>query len=338
MKETPRFDLPPALSTLAESHDWLYSFIFWVSVVLFLAITGAVVWFAIRYHHRKHPKAASTPHNMALELTWTFTPLILLAFLFYKGMEGFLFGMVPPEEAIEIHATARQWQWSFRYPGGGESFDELVVPVGRPVKIVLQSADVVHAFYIPAFRVKRDAVPGMYTTVWFEATEEAETTLYCAEYCGAPETRPSGEPSVAASKTSKDNQGHSAMLAKVRVVSDAEYQSFLEGISKGGIPAECEQDPNPEACWGKQLVQKRACLACHNVDGSRSMGPTWKGLWGKERVFTDGTKVVADENYIRESILQPAAKVVKGYPPAMSPFPLPDEEIAAIVAYLKTLK
>ncbi len=329
MKETPRFDLPPALSTLAERHDWIYSFIFWVSVVLFVAITGAVVWFALRYRRSHHPKAVPTPHNMALELTWTFTPLLLLAFLFYKGMEGFLFGMVAPEDAVEIRATARQWKWTFHYPGGAESFDELIVPEGKPVKIVLYSEDVVHSFYIPEFRVKRDAVPGMYTTVWFQAKEQGEANLFCAEYCGAPDPKPGEEAS---------NRGHSAMLATVKIVSQEKFQAFLEEGAKGGIPAKCKNAPNPEACWGLQIVKNQGCLTCHSTTGERIVGPTWKGLWGKKRTFSDGSSAVADENYIRESIVQPAAKIVQGYPPGMSPFSLKDEQIAAIIAYMKTLK
>ena len=325
MKESVRFDLPPALSTLAEQHDWIFSFLFWVSVFFFVAITGTVVYFALRYRRRNHPKAEPTPHNMALELTWTFTPLLLLAFLFYKGMQGFMYGMVAPEDAVEIHATARQWAWDFRYPGGGETTGELVVPVGRPVKIVLNSVDVVHSFYIPEFRVKRDAVPGMYTMVWFQATKEGEAHVFCAEYCGAP-------------AGAEGNQGHSAMLAKVRIVSEAEFQKFLEENS-GGMPAQCKGQPNPDACWGKLIAQKKGCFACHGTDGKRQQpAPNWKGLWGSQRTLTDGRKVTFDENHVRESILRPRAKVTKGYNPIMPPFKLKDEQIDAIIAYMKSLK
>jgi cytochrome c oxidase subunit II len=323
MKEPASFDLPPALSTIAPEVDWLYDFIWWWSAFFFVVITALVVWFVIKYRRRPGVRAEPTGHNTPLELAWTFLPLILLVFLFHKGFQQYMEGMVAPPDALEVRVRAMQWNWEFEYENGATDMNELVVPVNTPVKLVMSSSDVLHAFFVPEFRVKRDVVPGQYTSVWFEATDQAEAPIYCAEYCGAP--------------TGSGNLGHSAMLGKVRVVSREEYEEYLEARFKP--PAECEDADNPAACWGELLFVRNGCNACHNVDGTTTQpAPNFKGLWQQERPLATGETVKADENYIRESILQPQAKIVQGYETIMMPpFRMNDKEIDAIIAYVREL-
>jgi cytochrome c oxidase subunit 2 len=324
------------MSTLAPEVDAMYYFIFWVSVASFVAIIGAAIYFMVRYRASKNPHATPPGHHDVLELFWTFAPLLLLIPMFHYGFKSYVHAMVAPAHSIEIRAQGKQWAWDFYYPGDVEpSPGELVVPVGKPVKMILASQDVLHSFFIPEFRVKRDLVPGMYSSVWFEAvmttgkfnpkTKKVEgeyLDLFCAEYCGT---------------------SHSKMLAKVYVVSEADYKAFID--AKDSPPAECEQDPNAPACKskivavGEELFKKNACNTCHTTDGSRLVGPSFKGVFGRHESFEDGSAVTVDENYIRQSILQPQAKIVKTYTTAvMPPFVMKDWKIDALIEYIKTLK
>jgi cytochrome c oxidase subunit 2 len=317
--------LPRALSTNAADIDQMYYFIFWVSVVFFVAIIGAALWFIVKYHKSKNPQATPPGHHDVLELFWTFAPLILLIPMFHYGFKGYVQAMVAPSNALEIRVRAKQWAWDFYYPGDTEpSPSELVVPVGRPVKMQMGSFDVLHSFFIPEFRVKRDIVPGMYSSVWWEALEttskfnpktnkvEGEALdLFCTEYCGT---------------------SHSQMLAKVHVVDEADYQAFIAG-----------KDKPPEgkslAEVGADLYKKNACNTCHTTDGSPLVGPSFKGLFGKNESFEDGSSNPIDENYIRQSILQPQAKIVKGFAgKTMPPFVLKDWKVDALIEFIKTLK
>jgi cytochrome c oxidase subunit II len=217
---------------------------------------------------------------------------------------------VAPAESYEIAVTAKKWAWSFTYPTGATT-SELHVPAGRPVKLLMSSQDVLHSFFVPEFRVKQDVVPGSYTSVWFHAIEPGEFTLLCTEYCGT---------------------AHSSMLAKVVVHEEREFQEWLEGVSdagKGLTPVE----------FGQKLYTTAQCNTCHSVDGRRLIGPTWQGIYNAERRLRDGTTVIADENYLRDSILNPAAQIVEGYPPVMPSYKgqLRDAEIDALIAYMKTL-
>lgn len=323
--EPASFDLPPALSTLAPTHDWMYDFIWWVSAVFFVAIIVPMVWFCVRYWRGRRHHAIPTGHNMPLEIAWTLAPLILLAFLFHRGFMGYMEGVVAPKDAEEIRVRGMQWNWEFEYPNGHVAQNELTVPVHKPVKLIMSSSDVLHSFFVPAFRVKRDVVPGMYTSLWFEATQKGDAQVFCAEYCGAPEG-------------ATGNAGHSSMLATIHVVSGQQYKTFLE--EAGGPPSECSDAPDPKACWGDKLYTEQGCNACHNTGGEMERpAPNWKGVWGTKETLTDGTTVTVDRNYVRESILQPQAKIVKGYQNVnMPPFRLNDKQIDAIVAYIKSLK
>jgi cytochrome c oxidase subunit 2 len=328
--------LPRQMSTLAPSIDNMYYFITYISAVMFVAIIGVAVFCLWKYQRSKNPVATPPGHHDVLELVWTFAPLLLLIPMFHYGFQGYVRAMVPPAKSIEMRVQGKQWAWDFYYPGELEPTPgELVVPVNKPVKMIMGSMDVLHSFFVPEFRVKRDLVPGMYSTVWFEATaitskfnpttrkvEGEHLDLFCTEYCGL---------------------SHSLMLAKVHVVSEADYRAFLD--AKDAAPAECEAAPGSPECKtkivaaGEELFKKNACNTCHSTDGSRLVGPSFKGLFGRSEQLEDGATVTVDENYIRESILQPQAKIVKTYTTAvMPPFVMKDWKIDALIEYLKTVK
>ncbi len=304
--------LPPQMSTGAPQVDTVFNFIYTVSAFFFILIVVLMIYFVWRYRRRVEGEKARSRvrSHTALELTWTGIPLILVVIMFYMGFRSFMDIVIPPEGAIDINVVGKKWNWFFTYPTGHVD-GELHVPANTPIRLILESNDVIHSLYIPAFRLKKDAVPGRYNRAWFEATESGEYLLLCAEYCGTQ---------------------HSDMLARV-VVHDtvAEWENWLREAS----------DPfqtRSMADVGQLLVQ-RWCSGCHSVDGSANIGPTLKDIYGREREFDDGTTLVAEENYIRESILYPQRRIVKGYGNNMSAFKglLKDREITAIIAYMKEL-
>jgi cytochrome c oxidase subunit 2 len=336
------------MSTLAPEVDWLYYFIYWLSVVLFVAIVAAMIYWAIKYRERAGHKAEPTGHNMVLEIGWTVAPLFILVFLFQKGYAGYLNLAVAPANSIEIKVNAKQWAWEFIYPNGGSS-NELHAPVGKPVKLVMASGDVIHSFYAPSLRVKRDVVPGMYTSVWFQTTHVGHDDIACTEYCGGKSK--SGDGSELPYEPSDDPRnpypagqaaGHWSMHSMIYSDSQEDYEKFLKSIGD-----KCEEylssgkkcPDNVAAEGGQRLATSKGCMACHTVTGARLIGPTWKDLFGKEE-STDKGQVKADENYIRESILDPQAKVVTGFQPVMPTFrgQISDQEIDEVIAYIKSLK
>jgi len=247
---------------------------------------------------------------MALELTWTVIPLILVVVIFVFGFKGYLDMSTPPANAYEILVEGQKWNWSFTYPNGYID-SNLHVPVDRPIRLVMGSQDVIHSLYIPAFRVKMDVVPGRYAKAWFEATEPGEYDLFCAEYCGT---------------------SHSDMIAHVVVHPVGEFETWLEKASNF-----LETMTPVDA--GRKLFQVRGCQQCHSVDGSAKTGPSMLGIFGRQENFVDGSTLAVDENYIRESILEPQAKIVAGYEPVMPTYQgrLSDPEIMAIIEYFKSL-
>jgi cytochrome c oxidase subunit 2 len=305
------FWMPPQVSTVARNVDWLFQFILGISVFFFLLIVILMVVFVVRYRRREGREAEASPsHNMALELTWSAIPLVLVVVIFFFGFRGFLDMATPPANAYEILVDGQRWNWTFTYPNGYADAD-LHVPVDRPIRLVMTSADVIHSLYVPAFRIKADLVPGRYAKAWFEATEPGEYDLFCAEYCGT---------------------SHSDMLAQVVVHPVGEFEIWLDRASdflETMSPAEA----------GRKLYQVRGCQQCHSVDGTGKTGPTLLGVFGHSQLLSDGSSVVADENYIRESILEPAARVVAGYEPVMPTYQgrIKDEEITAMIEYLKSL-
>lgn len=306
------FLFPPQASTYAKDVDALYYFIHYLSVFFWVLIVGAIVYFAWRYK-RGHKEGAGPSHNLALEMTWTIIPLILVIAIFLWGFKSYMAISRAPGDAHEIHVTGHKWRWDFEDPTHGiRTVNEITVPIGKPIKLIMTSSDVIHSFFVPSFRNKMDVVPGRVTTFWFEATRLGEQDLYCAEFCG---------------------DGHSEMLGKIHVVSQEDYEKWVEESSQ-----EDTTTPLPEL--GEKLFTSKACFTCHTTDGSAKVGPSFKGVFGKETELADGSKINVDEDYLRESMLQPNAKVVKGFAPVMPPYQgqLSEREINGLIEYIKSLK
>ena len=309
----PTFFMPQQASTVAPLVDDIYYGIYWLSVVLFVGIVAAMLYFVIKHRRKSRTEIPSGPsHGLVIEVAWTVIPTIIVMIIFVYGFKGYLKMAVAPGDAMEINVTAKKWLWTFTYPNGFVSTGELTVPRDRPVKLIMTSEDVIHSFFVPSFRVKHDIVPGQYSMVWFQAVENGNYPVECTEYCGT---------------------GHSAMLATVKVVDPDKYNTWLE---KAGSA----DDALPPVALGEKLYTSQACSTCHSLDGSARVGPSWKGIWGRHEKFQDGSDGVVDENYVRQSILEPQAKIVAGYQPVMPTFKgvLNDKQIVAIIAYMKTLK
>jgi len=326
--------LPPQLSTFAPDVDWMYLFLFWLSVASFVAIVGVMVYFVFRYRRRPGVDAVPTGHgNTALEIAWTFLPLILLVFLFHEGFRVYVQESVAPQNTVDIHVRGMQWNWEFTHSNGVQEFNQAKIPVHTPVRMIMSSSDVLHSFYVPDFRIKRDVVPGMYSTLWFEATElstpEHPVRVFCAEYCGAARGGTNG---------AEPNTNHSTMMADLHIIPQADYASFLR--EAGGPPAECAGAADDvSVCWGQHIYEQNGCRACHGVDGAtQAPGPNWKGLFGHDVALEGGASVTADEAYIRRSILEPQAQIVRGFGNVnMPPYHLRDQEIDAVIAYMRSL-
>jgi cytochrome c oxidase subunit 2 len=330
------FQLPEQMSTFAADVDWLYYFIYWLSVVLFIGIVGAMLYFAWKYRERKGHKAEPTGHNLPLEIGWTVAPIFILIFLFHKGFAGYVDMMVAPANSMEIHVNAKQWGWEFVYPNGA-SDKELHAPVHKPVKLIMASSDVIHSFYVPALRQKRDVVPGTYSSVWFEATHTGQDDIVCAEYCGGR-----GKDSNGNELPFEQMTGHWSMHSMLHVESEEDFTKYLIGIGDKCAVFTAKGQPCPDnvqAEEGQKIYAKKACQSCHTTTGAKLVGPSWKGIWGKEE-STDHGMIKVDDAYVRESILQPQAKIVTGYPPTMPSFTgqISDAEIAEVIAYIKSLK
>ena len=300
--------MDPNILTTTQAVDPVFIFIFGACIVLLVGITAAMVWFVVRYHRSRAPEPTSNAEsNLLLEITWIVLPSLLVLAMFWYGWAGYLALRNVPLGALEVTATARQWSWSFTYPNGKTS-PKLYVAVGKPVKVTLVSKDVIHGFYLPAFRVKRDVVPGMKNYAWFVADKPGSYDLFCSVYCGI---------------------SHAAMITTVEALPRAKFAAWLQ------------QETQEEESPGHELLEKHGCLGCHSLDGTPKVGPSFKGIWGRSvTVLTNGVErtITVDEAYLRRSILEPNADVVKGFPPVMPPFSLKDEEIRAIVEYLKELK
>ena len=313
MNKLSEFMLPPAKSTTAEATDALFHFINVTSVILLIGITIAILYFSWKFRRRSDDDVTPViAHNSKLEITWSVIPLILVMIVFGWGFSGYLNLTTAPDDAYEIRVVGKSWLWEFHYETGHVSINELHVPANRPVKLIMSSDDVLHSFYIPDYRVKMDVLPNRYTSLWFEATEVGESVIFCTEYCGT---------------------AHSNMLATAYVHSLEDFDTWLETAGS----ADDDMDPVE---LGEQLVTRNACATCHSADGSRLQGPSFQGLWQSERTMEDGEVVVADENYIRESILEPNARITQGYQPIMPSYAgsINDRQIDAIIEYIKTLQ
>lgn len=298
-------------STFAQGVDLSLYIIVGISLVFLIGITAVMIYFVFRYNKKRNPVATNIEGSNLLEVLWTAIPTLLVVVMFYYGWMGFKPMRSVPDGAMEVKAYGQMWKFSFEYPDGRIT-DSLVVPLGKPVKVNLVSRDVLHSFYIPAFRMKEDMVPGKNNFMWFEATKTGRYDILCAEYCG---------------------QLHSYMLSSVTVLPESDYAQWL-----ASAPNLADEHP------GLTLLKQNACLTCHSQDGSKIIGPSFRGLYGKtEIVETDGKEreVLADDEYIARSIREPNADVVKGYMKGLMVSyanVLNDEQIAHIIDYLKTLK
>jgi len=299
-----------AASTFAEGVDLSMYIITGISLFFLIGITIVMIYFVFRYNKKRNAKASNISHNNTLEIIWTAVPTILVLVMFYYGWMGYKPMRNTPKHAMEINVYGQMWQFSYEYPGGKTS-DTLVVPVNLPVKLNLVSRDVLHSFYVPAFRIKEDLVPGKNNYVWFEPTMEGEFQVLCAEYCGLL---------------------HSKMLSIVKVVSVGEYADW---VAKNIVTEEHA---------GLVLMKKHACLSCHTQDGTRLVGPSFKGIYGKtEKVVTNGQvrEVVIDDAYIKNSIYQPNADVVETYTQGLMisyEKLITPEEVNEIIDYMKSIK
>lgn len=298
-------------STFAEGVDLSLYIIAGISIFFLVGITAVMIYFVIRYNKKRNPKATNIEGNNTLEVIWTVIPTILVLVMFYYGWMGYKPMRTVPGNAIEINAYGQMWKFSFEYPNG-KLTDSLVVPLNRPVKLYLNSRDVLHSFYIPAFRLKEDMVPGGNNYLWFEANLEGKYDILCAEYCG---------------------QLHSYMLSSVTVLPEAEYNAWFDKT-----PTVTDEHP------GLTVMKQNACLTCHSQDGSKIIGPSFKGIYGHEvTVVTDGIErqVIVDDEYIARSIKQPGADVVQGYMNGLMVSyekVITDQQINDVIEYIKTLK
>ncbi|HBA87009.1 MAG TPA: cytochrome c oxidase subunit II [Geobacter sp.] len=297
------------LITTTQAVDPIFTFLFSSCLVLLLGITIAMIWFVVRYRRSRAPEPTSqVSGNVWLEVVWTALPTILVMGMFYYGWSGYLTLRDVPKNAMQVTAVARMWSWNFIY-GNGKNSGKMYVPVGTPVQVNLESKDVVHGFYMPAFKIKRDVVPGMKNHVWFVATKPGSYDVFCSQYCGT---------------------GHSAMIATVEALPPEQFYSWLNQAQGGG------ESP------GRAILEKRGCLGCHSLDGSPKVGPTLKGLFGTQVKVTRGGQpavVTVDEAYLKESIVDPGAAIVEGFPPIMpATTDMPGAELEAVVEYLEHLK
>ena len=325
---------PPQGTKIAGDWDAIYAFLIISSLISFIILIGGMIYFVFKFKRRSgNDKTAYITHNHTLEFLWSFIPFLIFMFVFAWGWLIYHDMRRMPENALEVHVFAKKWDWRFVYKSGKEITSGLdaqnkripatmVVPINKPVKLLMASEKVnaagtdpsdrpvLHSFYIPAFRVKQDVVPGRYTALWFEADKLGEFQVFCTEYCGT---------------------GHSAMLGKIKVVSQADFENWLasEGAAGGSL-----------ADQGKALFGAKACIGCHSLDGSRLVGPSFKGAFGRTEQLEGGGTAVVNEDYIRESILNPSAKIVATYPPSMPPYAgqLSEDEINAIIEFIKSVK
>jgi len=312
-------------SNFVTQVDPVFIFVTVVSILFIVGITATMIYFLFRFNKKRNKVATDIKGHAGLEVIWTLVPLIIVTAMFYFGWVGFKKMVNPPKDAYEIKVTGRMWSWLFEYNNGVQT-DTLYVPTQKPIKLVLNSMDVIHSFYIPAFRVKKDVVPGkLKNKLWFIAEKQGSYDVFCAEYCG---------------------ERHSYMLTKVVAMPETDFNSWLaaEGkkVEKIETPKGDDASQDALARKGKSIIQtKGGCLSCHSLDGSKIIGPSFKGIFGEEVVvLVDGKEktITVDEQYLHESIENPGAKIVKGYPKLMPPPPLTKDEIDAVVAYIKNLK
>lgn len=306
MQSIPFF--PEQASTMASRVDNLYFYITAVTTFFAVLVTVLVILFAIRYRRRHADEIGEPIHgSLALEIVWTGIPFVLAMTMFVWGASVFMAIARVPSETLDIYAVGKQWMWKFQHREGQREINELHVPVNTPVRVIMTSEDVLHDLYFPSFRVKMDAIPGRYTQLWFTATQTGRFHLFCAEYCGT---------------------NHSGMIGSIVVLPQEEYEAWLGGAAPGETLAQ----------QGEKLFTQFACITCHSPTAA-VQGPLLNGLFGQTVQLANGNTVVADADYIRESILNPQAKIVAGYPPIMPTFQgqVSEEQILALTEYIRSL-
>jgi cytochrome c oxidase subunit 2 len=298
---------PTRASTGAGNVDALFIFLVLLAAFMSVAIFTMILVFAVKYRNRPGRTAEQIEGSVPLEVTWSAVPLAIFMVIFTWGAVIYFQERTPPRGADEVYVVAKQWMWKLQHEQGQREINELHIPVGRDVKLIMTSQDVIHSFYVPAFRIKQDVLPGRYTTAWFRATKPGVYHLFCAEYCGT---------------------AHSGMIGQVVVLEPAQYQAWLSGGTTFGSLA----------ANGESIFQQLGCPTCHRFD-VQGRGPNLIGVFGKPVLLEDGRTVIADENYIRESILSPSAKIVSGFKPIMPTFQglVSEEQLTALVAYIKSL-
>ena len=291
---------------MAGNVDALYIFLIIVSGLMTLLIFTAVVYFAARYRRQRGVLAEQIDGSTPLEVTWSIIPLGVFMVIFLWGAVVYFKGRTPPRDSTEVYVVAKQWMWKLEHAEGQREINELHVPVGRDVKLIMTSQDVIHSFYVPAFRMKQDVLPGRYTVAWFRATKPGTYHLFCAEYCGSQ---------------------HSGMIGSIIVQEPAQFEAWMSGGTTG-----------PLSATGEKIFAELGCVTCHRSD-TQGRGPNLQGIFGKPVLLEDGRTVTADENYLRESILDPGSKIVSGFKPVMPTFQglVSEEQLNALVAYVKSL-
>jgi len=304
---TPLF--PESASTMAPRVDALYLFLVALSAFFSLLIAGLIVHYAVKFRRRSPDSVGARIHGgLVLEITWTVIPFLITMVIFVWGASVFFAMSRPPDETLNIYVVGKQWMWKFQHLDGQREINELHVPVGRAVKLIMTSEDVIHDLFVPAFRIKADVVPGRYTHIWFEPTKAGRYHLFCAEYCG---TR------------------HSGMTGQVVVMEEDDYQTWLSGgVQEGSL-----------AAAGEKLFNDLACNTCHRSD-AQGRGPMLQNLFGSTQVLHDGSKAVVDEAFLRESILTPARRITAGFQPVMPAFQgiVSEEGLLELIEYVKSLK
>ena len=298
---------PAGASSNAGAVDALYIFLVALSTFMTVAIFATIAVFGLKYRRRHGREAQQIEGSLILEIAWSVIPMGIFVVIFAWGAVLYFHDRTPPQDATDIYVVGKQWMWKIQHPGGQREINELHVPVNKDIKLVMTSQDVIHSFFIPAFRVKQDVLPGRYTTLWFRATQTGTYHLFCTQFCGTE---------------------HSGMIGQVVVMDQADYQNWLSGGTVVGSMAQS----------GDTLFQQLGCGTCHRFD-VQGRGPNLRGVFGNPVQLEDGRTVIADDNYIRESILSPAAKVVSGFKPIMPSFQgqVSDEEVNALIAYIKSM-
>src|SRR6185295_17925168 len=303
---TPLF--PEQASTMAARVDSLYFFLVGLTVFFSLLIAGLIVAYAVKFRRRTPDSIGARIHGgLMLEVTWSVIPFLITMGIFFWGASVFVAMSRPPDQTLNVYVVGKQWMWKFQHLDGQREINELHVPVGRAVKLIMTSEDVIHDVFVPAFRVKADVIPGRYTSIWFQPTVPGRYHLFCAEYCG---TR------------------HSGMIGEVVVMEPTAYQTWLSGgTAEGSL-----------ASTGAKLFQDLACNTCHRPD-AQGRGPVLEGLFGKTQMLQSGETIVVDEAYVRESILNPGAKITAGFQPIMPAFQglVTEEQLLALIEYVKSL-